>query len=187
MVKMKRLLTVALVLGFLVGCETVEESQKASEKSEEQVVVIEEQEANTEVDEMLDYLQFINHNTEQYQKTSEKLTTYYTKVQDNPSLLSDEDWLSGIDDFISAMQKYYNRYDIRIKEGKVPEDFEEIHDLNMKAYELTVLSIKTNKEAIVSNNPDLMKEAISYQNESNQNIEKATELLSEIIVEKKLN
>jgi hypothetical protein len=182
MFKMKKMLMFALVAGLLVGCQTVDESKEAVEQVEKQntgnVKIVKVMERSTDVDE---YMEYMNKYSQMFHQLNSDLHEHYVKAQEDPSIILTSIWKEELESYLKNAHGIYAVAKQRRLDMQVPKQFEEIHELNEGAYELTKLSIEKNLEALETGDKEAMEVSLFYQDMSNERVRQSTELIDEML------
>lgn len=194
---MKKLLILMLACVVLVGCEedvaivTPEDVQtEVVETPEEKVIAVGEAEEKAVVVDVAEeskvmnneeYFNFMENSSQAFYEESLLLNDYYVKVQNDPSLILNGEYAEKLKGFENAFKLLLEHHKTMLNEDEVPKDFVDIHNTNLYAIDFMVMSISKNIESIESGEPELMKEAISYQEASREAIIEATSLIEDLV------
>jgi hypothetical protein len=182
MLKMKKLLVLGLALGLLVGCQTVEESEEAYQNAEEQQehIKVVEIKQSTDVEE---YMEYMSEYGLKFQELNNAIHEHFQKAQNDPTLLFTSIWKEELEGYLKTASGIHAVAEQRRYDMRVPKEFEEIHELNEGAYELTKLSLEKNLEALETGDKEVMEISLFYQEMSNEKVRQATELIAEMLNE----
>lgn len=140
MIKMKRLLFVALAFGLLVGCsnDTNELSEKAEKETVELQENIEKEKENKlkEVEKV--YIGVLESSISVFQDNVDGIRENFVKAEESPIM-----WIEG--DWRMEQKSYFENIALELEnlkqlenENAVPEGYEEIHSILIDAFEKNI-------------------------------------------------